>query len=152
MHGCVVWKSVFYNIKSLLCCALMLAAACLTKPFNVQADASHVGEETVLLKEKMWFNRSVWCFSRKLNLYQVNNSTIWNSYWLYYLHASCLTTHSYCWVLRIVPISALRVKLGFMVWQCFSPTVFLLKIIRFAGTWFSKQFSCSCIQYVTSSR
>lgn len=62
-------KSAFDNRKSLLCYAPVLAA-CLTKHFKVQTDVSHVREEAVLLKEKVWVHRSVCCFSRKLIFFQ----------------------------------------------------------------------------------
>lgn len=65
------------------------------------------------------------------------------NYWLHCLHAGCLTTHWHSWVFCIVPITVLWVKLGFLVWQCFRLTVFLLKILWLAGTWFSEQFATS---------
>lgn len=47
------------------------------------------------------------------------------NYCLHCLHAGCLPTHWHSWVFCIVPITVLWVKLGFVVWQCFSLFSFL---------------------------
>lgn len=69
-------QSMFENMQSLLCSAPVLAAPCLHKPFKIQADASQVGTGAVLLQEEREIDKSVCCFSKKFNSYQLHYSTI----------------------------------------------------------------------------
>lgn len=69
-------QEAFENVRTLLCCAPVLAAPRLDEPFKLEVDASHVGAGAVLLQEVEGIDRSVCYFSRKFNSYQLNYSTI----------------------------------------------------------------------------
>ena len=69
-------QTAFENVKSLLCSAPVLAAPCLDRPFKIQVDASQMGAGAVLLQETDGIDRPVCYFSKKLNSYQRNYSTI----------------------------------------------------------------------------
>lgn len=65
----LVCPQAFQNFKSLLCCALVLAAPCLQKPFKLQLDANHMGAGAVLLQsDSQGVDKPVSFFSRKFNI------------------------------------------------------------------------------------